>query len=367
MDLVYVYGLELPNTAANSGAVLGLCDALADLGHRVTLAHAGEAAAEADIRRDYDLDPAVRLRTVRIRAGFRHYPGMALEALREAPGAVLITRMPIVAAVAAMAGRPAILEMHQRFETARRWPFWRWGLVTVPRRRLAVAALTPALVEDARRDPFARRFPMEVIPSGAPDYGGPQARPQPDVDVGYLGSFKPGKGIELVAALAAARPSVRFVVFGDPSANPDAAAELAALGNVELAGHVPRAGVAAALARFRIGLAPYGRAGFGGAPGTPFVSSDSLSSLKLVEYMSSGRAIISSAIPSVAAMVEDGASALLCDPERLPDWLAALDRLLADPGLVDRMAAAGRARFLADYTFRIRAERFATLAASLRP
>ena len=123
--------------------------------------------------------------------------------------------------------------------------------------------------------------------------------------------------------------------------------------------------VGAALASFRIGLAPYERAGFGG-DGSPFVRADDLSSLKIVEYLSARRIVVASRIPSVARMVADRHSAMLCDPDDPVDWLRAIDTVLADPALGVSIAYQGRALYEQQFSFDIRAGRFRALVDQLR-
>lgn len=360
----YVYGQPLPNTAANSGAVVGLCDAFARQGCVTTIAYAGDAASEPDIRTTYELADTVACVALPTPDSSLRYPAMTLGALLRTKPHVLITRMPQSALLSALLGRPTILELHQHLPTFKHWKHWRRLLRLIPRRRLAIATLTDALAE--KMDPLlhSRAVAIHTIPSSASDLAFTGAVPA--FDIGYVGSFISGKGIERVHALAVAMPDVRFVVYGDPAKDPAMADQLAALPNVHQAGFVPRARLAEALASFRIGLAPYDSAGFGDGKQQAFVSTDSMSSLKLVEYLSASRAVVSSAIPAIEAVVADGEQALLCDPDNLDAWTAAIRRLMADEALQHRLATAGRSLYEAQYSFAIRAERFITLAKALR-
>lgn len=66
----------------------------------------------------------------------------------------------------------------------------------------------------------------------------------------------------------------------------------------------------------------------------------------LLEALASGRPVVATRVPGVTDLVEDGVHALLVPPER-PALLAdAIDRLLADPDLARRLAAAGRSLVL---------------------
>ena len=359
--IVYAYTQGLPNPAANSGAVLGLCEALAPEGD-VAVVFPGGARDVPPVRRAYGLSTDVALSPVRPAPGPGFYPSLALAGLGAVRGAVIITRAPQAAMVSAALGRPTLLELHQHLDTFSNWKAWRRLLAAIPPGRLSVAALTSSLAAGLDPALAARALDVSVIPSGSPDFGGGSG--SPSHDVGYVGSFKPGKGIEVVERLARHRPSLRFLIVGDPAGAPDTALRLSALPNVELSGFVVRADLAAQMRRFRIGLAPYAAEGFGGGRHA-MVSSDSLSSMKIAEYMSAGCAVISSAIPSVAAMAAHGTEALLCRPDHDGDWLSALDRLATGEALRQRLAQAARRRFQAEFSMPARADRFRALARRL--
>lgn len=358
----YVYGQELPNTFANSGAVMHLCRALAAAGRTVRLAYAGPGSDEAPIRQFYRLGREVGFVPLGHRRGPGHYPAMALAACRRARDGLIITRMPQVAALCATLGRPTVLELHQHLDTFSHWRQWRQLLRLVPPGRLAVAALTDALAE--KLDPLlaARAAATMTIGSAAPDLAMPNAASP--YEAGYIGSFMPGKGIERVLELARSMPAVRFVAYGDPSRAPDMAASLAALDNVTLGGFVSPADIGRALASFRIGLAPYATTGFGLA-GAATVTMDSMSSLKILEYMSAARTIVASRIPSVATLLADEGNAILCNADAPEDWRAAICRLLASPDLSRRLAETARHDFEKRHSYAARAKAFLTLAEAL--
>lgn len=352
--VTYVYGQVLPNTAANSGAVMELTKALARRGVEMALVRPRGGADDETIRQAYDLGDSVRLHSAPEPVGRSWQVQLFLKALQIKPGGVVVTRMAQVAVLAALVGRPVVLELHQHLDTVRRWWLWR-GMLHLRRSGIVVAALTPAIEHrfDTRAVPAVSGFVQ--IPSGAVDLAG--AWPAAEFDVGYIGSFLSGKGLELVAEIAAARPTVRFVVFGDAKTNPSLAHRLSQLDNVTLGGHVARRDLSAALHHFTVGLAPYAVEGFGGTS-LPFVTADSLSSLKVVEYMSASRVVVASRIPAVEAAVRDELEALLCRPDILDDWLNAIDRCLADPALARRLSEAGRQRYERDFSMERRADLF---------
>jgi glycosyltransferase involved in cell wall biosynthesis len=81
------------------------------------------------------------------------------------------------------------------------------------------------------------------------------------------------------------------------------------------------------------------------------------SPIKLFEYMAAGRPIVATDLPSTAEVVADGETALLVPPGDPMALRVAVERLRADPALGARLAAAARARVMAEYTWSARAWR----------
>ena len=356
--VIYAYAQPLPNALANSGAVLSLLDALADVGLRAGVLFPGTCADADMLARTYGLRNEIERHAVHSGPGPAFYPLLALQAARRARGGVVVTRSPQIAIASAVLGQPTLLELHQPVETASRWRLWRRLLPLAKPERLSVACLTESLSD--RLDPVLRDRALEVatIASGSLDFDAPWS--QRDHDLGYVGSFKAGKGIEVILNTARLRPDLRMLVVGDPRGGPEIAAQLGLLENVTLTGPVSRAEIAGQTTRFHIGLAPYAATGFSGGAKT-WIGSDSLSSLKIAEYMSAGAAIVSSDIPSVRAMATNGTEALLCPPGDEAAWLGAIDRLISDDLLRRRLVDAGRRRFEIEFSMAVRARRFAAL------
>jgi glycosyltransferase involved in cell wall biosynthesis len=76
-------------------------------------------------------------------------------------------------------------------------------------------------------------------------------------------------------------------------------------------------------------LAPYlRRVGVSGGGGD---AARWMSPLKIFESMAHGRALIASDLPVLREVVEDGVTGLLCAPEDLAGWQAAVQRLIDAP------------------------------------
>lgn len=349
---VFIHNRPVGAAEANVGAVLQMASALARAGAAVDLtAYEGGDAGDPIVR--HGLDGGLRLHLQPERRGPVSYPALVLGALRHG-GDVVYTRVPQIALYAIASGRRAILEMHTPIRALRRGERVRRALDLAAPRLAGLVAISPALDAELRAELPRFKGPRIVAPSAAIDLSPPHGAPPPDHDLGYVGGLSPGKGGDMVLDLAGRLPHARILLAGDAARHPEVEARAAALPNVTLLGVVPPAKIAATLARFRIGLAPYGArvtgAGSSGIDLAPWMSP-----LKLAEYASAGRAIVASDLPAVAAMVADGREAVLFPPGDLDAWTSGLQRLLARPEEVQRLGMAARAAWRQRFSWDSRA------------
>jgi Glycosyltransferase len=95
------------------------------------------------------------------------------------------------------------------------------------------------------------------------------------------------------------------------------------------------------------------------------ISTQFTSPLKLFEYMAAGRAIVASDLPSIREVVRDNDQALLVTPGR-PEALAeAIEKLIEDRTLAEKVARAAYAE-APKHTWGRRAERLEALFTALK-
>ncbi|HVS84580.1 MAG TPA: glycosyltransferase family 4 protein [Gaiellaceae bacterium] len=243
---------------------------------------------------------------------------MWLAVRRAARGADLVhAHWLLTAAVARFAGKPFVVTLHGsgsagRFsdvELARRRP----RLVRALLRRAGGVICVSETVAAAVR---AAGVDAVVIPNGVriPDEVGAPAEP---AEVLYVGRLSPEKNIE---TLVAAVGDLNLVVAGDgPLAHlvPDAL------------GAVPHAEVERLLARATVVVAPCEREGFG---------------LAVAEAMAFGRPVVAARGGALLELVADGETGLLVEPRDASGMRAAVERLLGDAELRERLGAEARCR-----------------------
>ena len=190
---------------------------------------------------------------------------------------------------------------------------------------------------------IARDLPYRIIPPLVPDdLGTPRACPESyltQLPAGdfllFVGAFGRYKGVDvLLQAHARLENPPPLVIIGYQTAeSPVQTTDLP--DNVIVLKDWPHRAVMAAWERCAIGLAPSTWA-------EPF-------GIVALEAMAMGHPVIASAIGGLTEMVDDGVTGLLVSPGDVEALRGAMQRLIADPALRDRMGAAGKRR-VADFS-----------------
>lgn len=223
----------------------------------------------------------------------------------------------LTAAVARLGGRPFVVTLHGsgsagRFsdvELARRRP----GLVRLLLRPAAAVICVSETVAEAMR---AAGVDCVVVPNGV-RLPGEVAAPAEPPEVLYVGRLSPEKNVDtLVEALG----DLNLVVAGDGPLRELVPRAL---------GAVPHAEVERLLERASVVVAPCEREGFG---------------LAAAEAMAFGRPVVAAAGGALLELVADGETGVLVPPRDAPALRAAVERLLADPALRERLGAAACVR-----------------------
>lgn len=211
----------------------------------------------------------------------------------------------------------------------------------------------------------------QVIPNGAdPDAFRPQA-PEPALQqhldlrgrtvLGFVGTFQFFADIRefvaLVAAICRRHPEAALLWVGQGAggaALQQALAEAGLLSACRFAGAIPHDQIPRYLSLMDVVWAPYrGDYLFYG------------SSMKMLEYMAAGKAVVATALGQIRELVHDGCNGMLYEPDDWPGLGAKLEALLTDPDLRQRLGAQARQTILQGWTWQHQAQRLAQVLAAV--
>lgn len=379
MKVAVIAPTAIPARRANTIQVMKMSQALVEIGHDLSLyapqASATPAVAWEELARFYGLHQAFPLEYLPARPSLRRYD-YAWQAIRRArhwQADLVYTRLPQAAALASTLGIATVFEVHDLPRQPSLNFLFKRFLNGRGRRRLV--AITKALANDlsdmfnlGEKTDAAQPTEFVIVAPDGVDlerYAGlpaaDEARqnlPHPLQErftVGYTGHLYPGRGIELLFALAESLSQINFIlVGGEPETVTRLQAQAASrhLENLTIYGFVPNANIPAYQAACDALLMPYQHTVEASSGGdiAPY-----LSPMKLFEYMASGRAIVSSDLPVLREVLSEQ-NAVLLPPDDLESWQHALLDLQAHPEKRSRLAIQARDA-VSHYTWTGRARR----------
>jgi glycosyltransferase involved in cell wall biosynthesis len=176
-----------------------------------------------------------------------------------------------------------------------------------------------------------------------------------EILVGFVGTFGPWHGVEVLAKSIALTPTdrkIRFLLVGSGALRgrvEDILREANAADRVIFAGSVAHERVPKLLDACDVLASPHvpleGGAEFFGSP------------TKLFEYMAMGKAIVASRLGQIGEVLADGETALLIEPGNVPQLAHAIVRLSNSPELRQRLGAAARKAAVERHTWKQNAQR----------
>jgi glycosyltransferase involved in cell wall biosynthesis len=168
--------------------------------------------------------------------------------------------------------------------------------------------------------------------------------------IGYVGGFAPWHRLDmLLAAFRALRvrhAAAALLLVGDGVTFGSARAyanDRGLGGVVAMPGRVPHAEIPEHISAMDICVIPD--------------CNDFCSPMKLFEYMAMGKPAVAPRLPSLREIVADGVDGILFEPRNQAALAAALDALLADRALRNRLGRAARTTVLSRYSWRGNAEK----------
>jgi glycosyltransferase involved in cell wall biosynthesis len=393
VNVLYFADTRFPIERANGLQSMATCQALAALGHDVTLITRPDSAPlprspfefyglppteglsfetvptskNAGIRRlRFLVAAARRARRQREAIVFTRDLGLASALLslpRSRRPRVIYESHGISSVVSgempALLGKPALTPTARKLARLDRQDRRVW------QRAAAYVTLTSALADELAGR-FGPRDQVFVVPDGAVVGSGPSApgsrgeahgargaADPPEPVAGYAGHLYPWKGVDVFVRALAASPGIRGLIVGGHPAEADLGRvqrlvkELNLTTRVEITGLIRPADVAPRLAAATMLVLPNTASA---------ISLRYTSPLKLFEYLAMGRPIIASDLPAIREILTDGETGLLVPPGDPDALAAAMRRVAGDQALAARLADAALA-LAPSYSWDERAQR----------
>lgn len=329
MKIAYLSGALLPSQSANSVHVMKMCAALARQGHSVTLTgRRAPGATDAQIFEHYGVDRCFDLRLATSQTHVPRPRTAAFLALGLAPlqPDLCYVRYRPAGVLALLTGQRLVFEAHE-FPKRLVDRFWEWLLLSSAR-LLRLVVISGPLAHDYKRSWPRRQSDLLIAHDGADPSSATCSKHTGTLRVGYVGSLFPGKGVEMVIALARERPQHTFHVVGGSqkdieywkAKSPD---------NVDYHGYVKHADLSEYYSSFNVALAPLGK-----RVSVDFSGSDIArwtSPLKIFEYMAHGLPLIATDTPNVSEVIENGVNGLLAPAGDVGLWVQSLDYIFNNP------------------------------------
>lgn len=169
-------------------------------------------------------------------------------------------------------------------------------------------------------------------------------------NVGYIGSMKSGKGMELIVKILPLCPDILFhIIGGNDEEIAYWAAQCIGYKNIHFYGFIPHSETVSYGIAMDILIQPCQKSII-----TLTDIAQWTSPLKLFEYMSYGKPIICSDLPVLREVMTHGYNGIMCDPDDAVQWRDSIYLLLNEKNMACRLAENAKKTFLQNYTWKIR-------------
>lgn len=372
MKIIYISNSTIPSATANSIHVMKMCNAFSSLGHQVTLfsplknsSKKNEFDHITDVYSFYDVLPSFSIKKIfcfgsRI-GGYLYGIFSAVKSVFSEHD-VIYTRDLTAALTLCFFGRSVFYESHAPADNS----FVKKKLIGILFRRFALKKII--VITHALKDYYVNNYSflnerIFVAPDGADPVPACSKKIDIGLDknkllIGYTGHLYPGKGMEIISAMASLAEWAEFHIVGGTDEDLIFWKKKSShLQNVIFHGFQPHAVIPQFLLSFDVLVLPNQRVvlGHGHQSSTKNIGQWT-SPLKAFEYMSTGKPILVSNIPVLREIFRDDYNALLCDPESPADWVKKIEMLRSDPSLGLRIGRQASKEFNEQYTWQSRCQ-----------
>jgi len=342
---------SLPSKTAHSIHIMNMCQSIAKLGTKVILIADLQAETE-DIFEHYDIKHRFILENIRLKK--IRYIGRLIALFRmyfmvkNIDPEILYTRDLFNGWLAGLTGISFIFELHEipvngvrsfllrRIlcrQQLKKLVFISKRMRSIFQGQYSMAGDKSCIAHDGvTLDNFKGKESKEIIRKkiGLPVDG---------FIAGYTGSLFPGRGLEILFALAERFPGILFVIVGGEGKYLEGLKthiDRFSVNNLLSVGSVPYRAIPDYLKSFDVLLMPYQNQVLHRQAKHDTVQY--MSPLKMFEYMAAGKPIISSRIQVLEEVLQHDVNALLVEPDNIKAWESALNRVKTEDQLAQKIA-----------------------------
>ena len=363
MNLVYLAspGTTFPSRSASSIHIMRMCEAFSQLGHDVTLIASHKSnATPHEIFDFYGVAKSFHIKLIKL----GKFKGktlvfslqQSLQGKKLRPD-IIVSRSAQSAGISARLGLPVIYDSHGPIWLSSRIDDFFYELMRNNKHLRKMTVNSMALKRIYQINNKLPHCDISVAHNGSTENGlvdYPAHWPgRPGcLQVGYMGHLYPGRGIEIIIECASRLPQFDFHIVGGMPDDIEHWKTQVDLTNVYFHGFIPPADVYKYRNKCDILLAPYKKNGVAVSGGRGD-SSTYMNPIKIIEYMSSKKAIICSDLDILREILDD-TCCMFSSPNNVDAWVASLIQL-QDKSLRDRLSDNVYARFKENLTWKARA------------
>lgn len=369
MRIVYISTSIIPSRTANSIHVMKMCQAFADQGHEVILLAPDYPYIEHGIDnvfRYYGVKENFtikKLHWTKIKGRSYFYGFLAAKTAHKLNPDIIYGRFLTGCSFAGMISNKAIIfESHQPIKNSGKIQEFLFNKLIRKRNFKRLVLITESLKNYYKNNYNITGDKLLVAHDGAdipPEniISAELKLNNNNINVGYVGHLYRGKGMEIISELAQKCPWANFHIIGGLNKDVDYwKSKLEHLSNIYFYGFVPHSVTVRYIKACDVLLAPYQNEVFGYGENRKNISSW-MSPLKIFEYMSLAKPIISSNLPVLREVLVHGHNALLCRPNDINEWIDALKKLQIDLNLRQTLGSNAYKEFIEKYLWNSRAEK----------
>lgn len=370
MKIVYLSNSAVPSRTANSVHVMKMCQALAKMGHEVILLTQDNELVDQDcnnIYKFYEVDPIFQIERVsypRNVKGSGYIYGLKASLIAKKMKADIVygRHIPGLFFSAKLFRTYSILELHQPILNKKLTNFMFNSFIKTKKFN-KIIVITKAL-ESFYKQKYSLTNAQTFVAHDGADIPTQEIR---DIElggvnylnIGYVGQLYKGKGMEIIVELARQYPEGDFHIIGglEKDIN-DWSSRTKGLSNIFFYGFVPHAETGSYIKACDIMIAPYKNEVYGyGMKNNNINLADWMSPLKIFEYMSYGKPILTSSLPVLKEILTHKENAFLCDANIIDSWVNALNELKKNKVLREKVGNNAKKEFIDKYTWDKRAEK----------